>query len=98
MHAALRRVRGEEVTTQAAYFPAETAAVPVAFSALQQQVANRDVIAFVDNEAAVACLIRGTSRTEDSARLAELLHVLLLRLSCRLWIEWMTAAQIHLMG
>ena len=43
---------------------------------------------FVDNEAAVSTLIRGTSVTEDSALMAELLHALCLILGCRLWVEW----------
>ena len=69
-------------------FPAETAAVPIAFCLLQQAVFQRDVIAFVDNEAAVSALIRGSSRVVDAAQLAELLHAILLRLSCRVWVEW----------
>ena len=43
---------------------------------------------FVDNEAAVSTLIRGTSVAEDSALMAELLHALCLILGCRLWVEW----------
>ena len=68
-------------------FPAETAAVPIALAVLQHVVAGRDVIAFVDNEAAVSALVRGTSRATDAAQLAEVTHAILLRLSCRLWIE-----------
>ena len=69
-------------------FPAETAAGPIAFAALQHDLQGRDVVLFVDNEAAVSTLIRGTSCTEDSALMAELLHTLCLILRCRLWVEW----------
>ena len=69
-------------------FPAETAAVPIALAKLQAHSAGRDVIAFVDNEAAVSALVRGASRATDAAQLVELAHALLLKLGCRLWIEW----------
>ena len=72
-------------------FPAETAAVPVALACLQEELRGRDVVLFVDNEAAVSALVRGASRATDAAQLAELAHAILLRLSCRLWIEWIDA-------
>ena len=46
------------------------------------------MIAFVDNEAAVSTIIRGSSSTVDCTHLAELLHAILLKLSARIWVEW----------
>ena len=69
-------------------FPAETAAVPVALACLQAELRGRDVVLFVDNEAAVSALIRGASRASDAGQLAELVHAILVVLGCRLWVEW----------
>ena len=49
---------------------------------------QRDLLIFVDNEAAVSALIRGGSKAADAARLAELFHALLLQLTSRAWVEW----------
>ena len=64
------------------------AALPIGLALLAQRVKGRDLISFIDNEAAVSTLIRGASRAEDCARLAELTHALLMQLNVRLWIEW----------
>ena len=69
-------------------FPAETAAIPIALAALQKWVGRRDVVVFCDNESAVSTLIRGASRAEDCAQLAELTHALLVQLSTRMCVEW----------
>ena len=55
---------------------------------LQHECAHRDLLVFVDNEAAVSALIRGGSRVADAAWLVELFHALALRLGSRAWIEW----------
>ena len=62
--------------------------MPLAFCLLQREVFQRDVLIFVDNEAAVSALIRGASRVADAAQLTELFHALLLRLAARAWVEW----------
>ena len=49
---------------------------------------DKDVLWFVDNEAACASLIRGASSQEDVAVVAEVVHLLTLRLGCRIWFEW----------
>ena len=62
--------------------------MPLAFCLLQREVLQRDVLIFVDNEAAVSALIRGASRVADAAQLSELFHALLLKLAARAWVEW----------
>ena len=69
-------------------FPAEVAAVPLALALFRQECAGRDVIAFVDNEAAVSSLIRGSTKVGDTNALVELSHALSLLLHTRVWIEW----------
>ena len=49
---------------------------------------GRDIIWFIENEAAVASLIRGAAKPEDVGRLAAAAHVMFLRLKCRVWFEW----------
>lgn len=49
---------------------------------------NRDVLWFIDNEAAAACLIRGGSKQEDVHLLAQYSQLLCHSLNARLWIEW----------
>ena len=49
---------------------------------------GRDVVWFVDNEAAVSSLIRGSARPEDVGKLAGAVHVTLINLGCRAWFEW----------
>ena len=43
---------------------------------------------FVDNEAAAASLIRGSSSSLDVGVMAQAVHWLLMRIDCRIWIEW----------
>ena len=69
-------------------FPAEVAAVPIALALFRQECAGRDLIVFVDNEAAVSSLIRGSTKVEDANALVELCHALALLLHTRVWIEW----------
>lgn len=68
--------------------PAELAAVPLALAVVAEFVQDADVIAFCDNDAAVSTLVRGSSKTDDCARITEVVHALILRLRCRLWVDW----------
>jgi hypothetical protein len=52
------------------------------------QVAERDVVWFVDNEAAVSSLIRGTSRSGDVGHIAAIAQLRLLQLGASPWFEW----------
>ena len=47
-----------------------------------------DVIVYVDNQAAVYALIKGTSGSQDLNHLAAFVHAKCAQLHCRLWIEW----------
>ena len=69
-------------------FPAESFAPLAALLDSPGIFANADVRWFIDNEAACSTLIRGASREEDVSTIAELTHLHLLRLSTRVWFEW----------
>lgn len=49
---------------------------------------GRDLLWFVDNEAAVSALVRAASSEEDVHELAQLSRILLFRLRSRPWYEW----------
>ena len=49
---------------------------------------GKEVIWFVDNEAAVASLIRGAAKPEDVDTIAQVTHALCLHLQCSIWWEW----------
>jgi len=69
-------------------FPAEAFAVYAAISEHIDQLQGRDVVVFVDSEAAAASLIRGSSSSDDVGVMAQAVHWLLMRIDCRIWIEW----------
>ena len=46
------------------------------------------MLLFVDNESAVAAIIRGATTATDARIIVETIHVLQLRLDIRLWVEW----------
>ena len=49
---------------------------------------GRDVIAFVDNEAACAALVRGSASCPDVESICQTLHLTCAYLGCRWWVEW----------
>ena len=51
-------------------------------------VQNRDVIWFIDNEAAAAALIRGSCREDDVSQIVLTARLFFFFLNCRMWIEW----------
>ena len=69
-------------------YPAETFAPLAAIMDFPALFQGADVLWFVDNEAACSTLIRGASREEDVATIAELTQLSLLRLRTRVWFEW----------
>ncbi len=69
-------------------FPAEAMAVYAAIHCHAQELQGQDVIVFVDNEAAAAALIRGSSSSADVGVISQAVHWLLHRLHCRMWLEW----------
>ena len=69
-------------------FPAEAVAIPIAMGMLARYICGRDVIAFCDNQAAVAALIRGAAKCADASGIAEVFTALQLQLSVRTWVDW----------
>ena len=55
---------------------------------LASDLLGRDLIAFCDNSAAVATLVRGLSNSEDANGMAEATHLFCLEEAIRIWIDW----------
>jgi hypothetical protein len=68
--------------------PAEAFAVLAAIFNHESELEGRDIIVFVDNEAAAASLIRGASSSCDVGHIAQEVQWKILRLNARIWIEW----------
>ena len=49
---------------------------------------GRDLVWFVDNEAAASALIRGAARPEDLNEIASQVHLLMTINKTRVWVEW----------
>ena len=69
-------------------FPAESFAPIMASVADPLLFRGRDVLWFIDNEAAASTIIRGATREEDVQGIAELTQFFWASLRCRVWIEW----------
>ena len=81
-------LREQFVPRKTQIFAAE-AIIPLMVLLLSPELLVRsDVVWFIDNEAAVSSLIRGTSRAEDVGHLAAAVHILCLKLEVRIWFEW----------
>ena len=63
-------------------------AVPILICRCQREVRRIDVLFFIDNEGALAALIRATSSEEDAAFVSHLTHSILLLLEARVWWGW----------
>ena len=51
-------------------------------------IQSGEIVWFVDNEAALSSLIRGTSRAEDVGHIAACTQVAMLECSSSVWYEW----------
>ena len=69
--------------------PAEAWTVFAALAEHAKELSGQDVIAFIDNEAAAASIIRGDSAHHDMADIAQGIQWLAVRHRIRLWVEWM---------
>ena len=69
-------------------FAAEAVAVLTALVLAPESLSNRELVWFIDNEASLSSLIRGTSRAEDVGRIAACTQVAMLEHSCIAWYEW----------
>ena len=71
---------------------AEAVAVLTALVLSPELLAGREIVWFVDNEAALSSLIRGTSRTEDVGHIAACTQLAMMEHSCSAWYEWIDSA------
>eukprot|EP00962_Isochrysis_galbana_P042820 scaffold16092_cov127-Isochrysis_galbana.AAC.15 len=53
---------------------------------------GRDVIHYVDNFGALACLVKGDSRDHDIGRLAHVLSAILVSIRARPWMDYVRSA------
>ena len=69
-------------------FPAESVVLALATWALHPHLRGKDVVWFIDNEAAASCAIRGCSSIPEVETAVQVAHLLWLALGCRVWVEW----------
>ena len=67
---------------------AEAVAVLTACILTPELVQDKELVWFIDNEAALSSLIRGTSRAEDVGHIAATTQVAMLEHSASAWYEW----------
>ena len=63
-------------------------AIPILICQCRAQLLSSDLLLFVDNESAVAAVIRGVTKAPDARILIEAIHILQLRMGLRIWVEW----------
>jgi hypothetical protein len=80
------------IQRQQQIFAAEAFAPTDALRNLGRYIRGRDVVLFIDNEAAASTLIQGASSQDDVAAIAECFQIGLLTLGARCWIEWIDSA------
>jgi hypothetical protein len=71
---------------------AEAVAVLTTFVLTPELVSGRELVWFIDNEAALSSLIRGSSRAEDVGHIAACTQVAMLQHSSSAWFEWVDSA------
>ena len=69
-------------------FPGEVFATYAALVTHLEVLKNRDVIFFVDNEAATSALIRGSTKEQDVMSIVQAMHWTLVGNNIRAWFEW----------
>ncbi len=67
---------------------AEAVAVLTALVLTPELLQGREVVWFIDNEAALSSLVRGTSRAEDVGHIAACTQLAMIAHSCSPWYEW----------
>ena len=73
--------------------PADLLAVPLTLLAVPDVLRGKDIIFFIDNQSAMAALIRACSSVSDCSLLALLTSVLTLSLRVRPWFEYVNTKQ-----
>ena len=76
------------MTREQQIYLAELFAIPLLIGRAAAHLQGRDLVLFVDNEGAVASVIRGSTSAPDARILMETIHILQLYLDCRIWFEW----------
>ena len=71
---------------------AEAVAVLTALVLTPELLEGKELVWFVDNEAALSSLIRGTSRAEDVGHIAACAQLAMMERSCAAWFEWIDSA------
>ena len=71
---------------------AEAVAVLTALVLTPELLQGRELVWFIDNEAALSSLIRGTSRAEDVGHIAACTQVAMLQHSTTAWYEWVDSS------
>ena len=69
-------------------FPCEALAVTHALLTYERELAGADILSFVDNEAACAAFIKGSSSSTDVDHLVSVAHLVACRANIRVWYEW----------
>ncbi len=73
--------------------PAEVIAIPVAAWLFRASIRHRDVIFFLDNQAAWSALIKSASSAEDCSSISLVCNLLLMLFCVRPWFEYVHTAQ-----
>lgn len=73
-------------------YAAEAYAILAAVYEHLTDLKNTDAVFFVDNEAACAALIRGSSTQSDVGAVVNAVHWMLFSINCRPWFEWIDSA------
>ena len=71
---------------------AELTAVPLMLARHANLFRGEDALFFVDNEGALAALVRGGSGEADAEAVAHIVHSLATILNCRIWWGWVDSA------
>ena len=71
--------------------PCEALLSIVAPCNLAGDIRGHDVLWFIDNQAALSCLVKGSSTCPDMARIAVLCHLMLAKLGCRVFFEYVAS-------
>ena len=71
----------------------ELLAAPILATCAPQLLRGRDVLWFIDNQAALAALVRSASSAQDISQLALFTGVAFTRLRCNPWYEWIPSRQ-----
>ncbi|OLP77008.1 hypothetical protein AK812_SmicGene42982 [Symbiodinium microadriaticum] len=72
-------------------FPAEAFCAVLTPFNLPDVFRNRDVLWFIDNEAAASACIRGSSGSRDVDSMVRLAHVMSAKSGTRIWYEWVNS-------